>query len=108
MPPNLRSVVSQGWRSIGSRRNFSSSPGSKSGDGFTMYEAIKSSVYPSFTTFRLGTWSLYGYALYGEAYQLLTMIPELERLGDLIHKQRMMMISSKPVNRTSKPEEKSV
>ncbi|CAA7041093.1 unnamed protein product [Microthlaspi erraticum] len=41
MLPNPRSVVAQGWRSIGSRRNFSSSHGSN-GETQSLYEAFKS------------------------------------------------------------------
>ncbi|CAA7041091.1 unnamed protein product [Microthlaspi erraticum] len=41
MPPNLRCVVAQGWRSTGSRRNFSSSRGSN-GETEGFFEGLKS------------------------------------------------------------------
>ncbi|CAA7041092.1 unnamed protein product [Microthlaspi erraticum] len=83
MPPNLRCVVAQGWRSTRSRRNFSSSSGSN-GETESFYEDLKLSVYPSFKTFKFMTWAMYGYAGYGftEVYQFCKLYPKLIELRD--------------------------
>ncbi|CAH8259350.1 unnamed protein product [Arabidopsis lyrata] len=72
MTPNLRSIVAQGLRSIRSRRNFSSSPGS-SNEMYDFLVAAKTKVIPSFKTFDAGAWTSTGFLLYvGKEYYLVT------------------------------------
>ncbi|CAH2054668.1 unnamed protein product [Thlaspi arvense] len=89
MPPNLRCVVAQAWRSTGSRRNFSSSPPGK-GDPKSFIASFKLSVCPSFKTFRFGAWSLCGFTFYGatESYKVYKLSHERLELYDLQRQKR--------------------